>query len=32
MKEIIQAVEKNQQLILDAERHIWKHPETGFKE
>lgn len=32
MKDIIQAVEKNRQLILDAERYIWKNPETGFKE
>ena len=26
------AVEKYTQLILDAERYIWKHPETGYKE
>ena len=26
------AVEKNRQLILDTERYIWKHPETGYKE
>ncbi len=32
MKEIIQAVEKYRQLILDAERFIWQHPETGYKE
>ena len=32
MKDIIQVVEKNRQLILDAERYIWKNPETGFKE
>ena len=32
MKEIITAVEKHQQRILDAERYIWKHPETGYKE
>ncbi len=32
MKDLIQAVEKNTQLILDTERYIWKHPETGFKE
>lgn len=32
MKEIIAAVEKHQQRILDAERYIWKHPETGYKE
>ncbi len=32
MKDLIAAVEKNKQLILDAERYIWKHPETGYKE
>ena len=32
MKEIIAAVEKQQRRILDAERYIWKHPETGYKE
>lgn len=32
MKDIIAAVERNTQLILDAERYIWKHPETGYKE
>ena len=32
MKELIAAVEKHRQLILDAERHIWKNPETGYKE
>lgn len=32
MKDIIAAVEKHTQLILDAERYIWKHPETGYKE
>ena len=32
MKDIITAVEKYQKLILDAERYIWKHPETGYKE
>lgn len=26
------AVEKNKQLILDAERYLWKHPETGYRE
>jgi len=26
------AVEKYRQLILDAERYIWKHPETGYRE
>ena len=32
MREIIAAIEKHQKLILDAERYIWKHPETGYKE
>ena len=26
------AAEKHKQLILDAERYIWKNPETGYKE
>lgn len=30
--EITEAVEKHSKLILDVERHIWKNPETGFKE
>lgn len=32
MKDINLAVEKYRQLILDAERYIWNHPETGYKE
>ena len=32
MEKLKAAVEKNRQLILDAERYIWKHPETGYKE
>lgn len=32
MKDIIAAVEKYQNLILDAERYIWQNPETGYKE
>ncbi len=32
MQRIIDAVQKNRQLILDAERYIWANPETGFKE
>ena len=32
MKELIAAVEKHSQLILDTERYIWKNPETGYKE
>lgn len=32
MKDVIAAVERHEKLILDAERYIWKHPETGYKE
>ncbi len=32
MEAILRSVEKHKQLILDVERHIWKHPETGYKE
>ncbi len=32
MQEIIAAVEKHKQRILDTERYIWQHPETGYKE
>ena len=32
MDKISNAVEKYRQLILDAERYIWKNPETGYKE
>lgn len=32
MKQINAAVEKHKQLILDTERYIWNHPETGYKE
>ena len=32
MNEINLAVEKNRALILEAERYIWQHPETGYKE
>lgn len=32
MQDIKNAVEKNRQLILDAERYIWENPETGYKE
>ena len=32
MQKIIDAVDKYSRLILDAERYIWKNPETGFKE
>ncbi len=29
---LFDAVEQNKEMILAAERHIWKNPETGFKE
>ena len=32
MSKHISAVEKHRRLILDAERYIWKNPETGYKE
>ena len=32
MEKIIRAVDKYKNLILDAERYIWQHPETGYKE
>ena len=32
MQKLFDAVEKHSQLILDAERYIWKNPETGYKE
>lgn len=32
MKNIISAVEKHKDLILETERYIWKNPETGYKE
>ncbi len=32
VKELNAAVEKHKQLILDTERFVWKHPETGYKE
>ena len=32
MQNISVAVEKHKQLILDAERFIWNHAETGYKE
>lgn len=32
VEKISAAVEKHRQLILDAERYIWKNPETGYKE
>ncbi len=32
MKNIAKAVDKHRELILAAERYIWQHPETGYKE
>ena len=32
VNKISAAVEKHRQLILDAERYVWKNPETGYKE
>ena len=32
MQNLINAVDKHKQLILDAERYLWAHPETGYKE
>ena len=32
MQKIFDAVDKHRQLILDAERYIWKNAETGYKE
>lgn len=32
MNTIIETVEKHRTLILEAEKYIWEHPETGFKE
>ena len=32
MKALFDGVEKNRQLILQAERWIWQHPETGYRE
>lgn len=32
MERIVNAVDKHTQLILDSERYLWKHPETGYRE
>ncbi|MBQ9777479.1 MAG: amidohydrolase [Clostridia bacterium] len=32
MQHIVEAVEKHRELILAAERYIWKNPETGYRE
>ncbi|MGI6537016.1 MAG: amidohydrolase [Caldicoprobacterales bacterium] len=31
-KKLMKSVDKHRELILSAERHIWKNPETGYKE
>ena len=31
-EKLYQAVEKNKDMILEAERHIWKNPEPGYRE
>ena len=32
MKKCYELVEKNKQIVLDAERYIWENPEPGYKE
>ena len=32
LRKYIDAVEKNEDLILETERWIWIHPEVGYKE
>jgi len=32
MEILAKAVDKYEKLILDSERYLWKHPETGYKE
>ena len=32
MQNLLNAVDKYHDLILEAERYIWKHPETGYRE
>lgn len=32
MKQLYEAVERHKERILAAERYIWKHPETGYRE
>ena len=32
MQNLLNAVDKYRDLILEAERYIWKHPETGYRE
>lgn len=32
MQTLLNAVDKHRKLILDTERYIWQHPETGYRE
>ena len=32
MQHLMNAVDQYRDLILEAERYIWKHPETGYRE
>lgn len=32
MEKLLKALEKHEQLILDAEKYLWANPETGYKE
>ena len=32
MEKLNQFVDKHRSMILEAERYIWKHPETGYRE
>ena len=32
MQKLINAVEKYRELILQTEKFVWEHPETGFRE
>ena len=32
MKELLDYIDKYQNMILEAERYIWAHPETGYRE
>ncbi|NLC43525.1 MAG: hypothetical protein GX783_04510 [Clostridiales bacterium] len=31
-EKLLKSVEKHRELIFEAERHIWRNPETGYKE
>ena len=32
LNKLFTAIEKHRDLMWDAEKYIWEHPETGFKE